>query len=179
MPARSLNKVSKQIAKKKGRNVILHENSRDTRRLQRASCRDDKLSRLVALRKKEHRFHLERISYFRTAASERLTPFTIPEIQNLIETYLHRDDEELAKEKAERRPGRPASNRENLLKQKQSLEEREYISGFWMPDLEDVKNLEFLKEWTGEWVSLSTMKFVRISKTGVKHESSFPPKGQS
>ncbi len=80
---------------------------------------------------------------------------------------------------AERRPGRPPSTREDLLRQRQSLDEKEFVSGYWMPDLQDAKNLVALQDWTGDWVSLSTLKFVRISQDGVVHESSFPPKGQS
>jgi translation machinery-associated protein 16 len=36
-----------------------------------------------------------------------------------------------------------------------------------------------LKEWSGQWSGLATLKFARISKTGVRKESSFPPKGMS
>lgn len=48
-------KVQKAIAKKKGKNPNLHEGSRDTKRMQRASARDDKLNRLTKLREKENR----------------------------------------------------------------------------------------------------------------------------
>lgn len=48
-------KVQKQIAKKKGKNPNLHEGSRDTKRMQRASARDDKLNRLTKLRENENR----------------------------------------------------------------------------------------------------------------------------
>jgi translation machinery-associated protein 16 len=73
----------------------------------------------------------------------------------MIEDYLGRDDEELAKLKAERRPGRPANTRETLLKQHQQVEQGEYTSG------------------------LATIRPVRITRDGVKKESSFPPKGMS
>lgn len=59
-----LSKVHKAIAKKKGKNPNLHEGSRDTRRLQRASARDDKLNRLTKLREKENR-HYCRYKYRR------------------------------------------------------------------------------------------------------------------
>lgn len=80
---------------------------------------------------------------------------------------------------AERRPGRPASAREDLLKHRISVERREYDVGFWVPDLRDAANLKLLKEWNGEWTSLGTMKYVRLAKDGTLHDSSFPPKGQS
>ncbi len=97
----------------------------------------------------------------------------------MIEDYLGRDDEELAKLKAERRPGRPPSTRQALLEQNQSIEQGEYASGFWVPDLEDSENLKKLKEWNGQWSNLATIKFARISKEGLKVESRFPPKGMS
>jgi len=52
-----LGKVQKHIAKKKGKNAILHENSRDTHRLQAASARDNKLNRLTAIREKQNQHY--------------------------------------------------------------------------------------------------------------------------
>ncbi|EAT78116.2 hypothetical protein SNOG_14576 [Parastagonospora nodorum SN15] len=80
----------------------------------------------------------------------------------MIEDYLGRDDEEVLKLKAERRAGRAST-----------------ASGFWVPDLENLENLKKLKEWNGQWAGLATLKFARISREGVKKESSFPPKGLS
>lgn len=97
----------------------------------------------------------------------------------MIEDYLGRDEEELSNIQAERRSGRPPSTRETLLKQIQATERGEYSSGFWVPDLEDMSNLEKLKSWNGEWSSLAVIKFIRVTKDGEKKESSFPPKGQS
>ena len=59
------------------------------------------------------------------------------------------------------------------------MEEREYGGGFWIPDMSDTANLELLRNWNREWTSLNTLKYVRLTKNGVKHDSSFPPKGQS
>lgn len=55
MPSNRLGKVQKHITKKKGKNAALHENSRDTHRLQSAAARDDKLNRLTAVREKQNR----------------------------------------------------------------------------------------------------------------------------
>jgi translation machinery-associated protein 16 len=49
MSAKALSKVHKQISKKRGSKLdSLHENSRDAKRLRRASARDDKLSRAAS-----------------------------------------------------------------------------------------------------------------------------------
>ena len=43
----------------------------------------------------------------------------------------------------------------------------------------DADNVEVLRNWNGEWTSLNTLKYVRLARSGARHESSFPPKGQS
>ncbi|KAK4697111.1 translation machinery-associated protein 16, partial [Lecanoromycetidae sp. Uapishka_2] len=93
--------------------------------------------------------------------------------------YLSRHDEELAELKSQRRPGRPSSTREDLLKQHTQTEDREYTGGFWMPDLTDGGNLKTLRGWNGEWTALNTLKYVRVSRGGTNKPSSFPPKGLS
>ena len=50
MVSNRLAKVHKHITKKKGKTPQLHENSRDTQRLQRAAGRDDRLNRLAKVR---------------------------------------------------------------------------------------------------------------------------------
>lgn len=54
---KSLEKTRKAISKKKGNITALHENSRDSQRLKRASNRDDKLQKVASLRRK-HDQHL-------------------------------------------------------------------------------------------------------------------------
>lgn len=62
MPSDRLSKVHKQITKKKGKNPNLHEGSRDTRRLQSAAARDDKINRLSSLREKQNRHYCAQLS---------------------------------------------------------------------------------------------------------------------
>lgn len=45
-------KVTKQVSKKKGGALALHENSRDALRLRAAVARDDRVARLGAVREK-------------------------------------------------------------------------------------------------------------------------------
>ncbi|KAF2260970.1 hypothetical protein CC78DRAFT_380473 [Lojkania enalia] len=179
MPSNRLGKIQKHIARKKGKNPTLHENSRDTQRLQSASQRDNKLNRLTAVREKQNRPYVLRVKFFQSHSLEHDSAFNIADIQTFIEGYLNRDSEELAALSAERRPGRPPSTRLTSLKQNQVQEQGEYTSGFWLPDLEDKSNLQKLNDWNGQWSSLSTIKFVRIAKDGTKRESMFPPKGLS
>ena len=94
-------------------------------------------------------------------------------------SYLTRHDQEIAEFKSQRRPGRPSSNREDLLQQSVKTEYREYDGGFWIPDMQDEGNLRLLRGWNGEWTALNTFKYVRLSKDGTMKDSSFPPKGLS
>jgi translation machinery-associated protein 16 len=88
-------------------------------------------------------------------------------------------DEEIKTMEAQRKPGRPPNKLLEFYKTNLQAEEREFNSGFWLPDLQDAGNLAKLQAWRGDWNSLATMQFVRITKNGVKHASRFPPNGQS
>ncbi|QSZ31483.1 hypothetical protein DSL72_001048 [Monilinia vaccinii-corymbosi] len=179
---KSLKKVSKHISKKKGGEVTaLHENSRDSRSLRRAGGRDDKLDRMAAERKRHNRPILERALYFQEAVKKNgVKPFDLDAIHSLITTFVHQNDEELSALKKERRPGRPASTREDLLKIKIAADEKEYENGFYLPDLTNSDNVMALALWENStWSYLSTLKWVRLSSSGHIQESKFPPKGSS
>lgn len=53
--AKNLYKVQKQISKKKGKLGTLHEHSRDSRRLQAAGGREEKLARAAAVTNKSRK----------------------------------------------------------------------------------------------------------------------------
>ena len=97
----------------------------------------------------------------------------------ILFSYLNGDNEELKILQADRRPGRPSTAKEDLLKQRMEMEEREYNAGYWVPDMEAESNLAALREWSGEWENLNSLKFIRVTKGGHRTESSFPPKGKS
>lgn len=64
MVSNRLGKVQKHVAKKKGKNVAtLHENSRDTKRIQSAALRDNKLNRLTAIREKQNKSYSNSTPY--------------------------------------------------------------------------------------------------------------------
>ena len=55
---------------------------------------------------------------------------TMDQIKPLIEEFVMQDHEEYAKVKSERRAGRPASTREDVLRIKIAKNEKEYENGF-------------------------------------------------
>ncbi|EKG10768.1 hypothetical protein MPH_12151 [Macrophomina phaseolina MS6] len=180
---KSLSKVSKQISKKRGAKAsALHEYSRDSRRLQRASLRDDKLIRMASTRAKQNQPYLQRVHHFQLLAQSAdlsTIVFDVTSLQSAIQSFIHRDDEELASLKQARRAGRPPTVREQLLEQRTAAEEKEYEGGFYCPDMRDAATVGKLRAWDGEWVSCNAMKFVRVTKAGEVRDSVWPPKGMS
>lgn len=179
MPSK-LAKVQKHVTKKKGSKInSLHDGSRDLKRLRSAGARDDRVARLTSVREKANRQWLERIAFLQDRLPETLHPLEVEQIQEILRAYFDRDDEELAQLKAERRSGRPASTRQTLLEQRRDLEGKEYESGFWIPNLQDVETLVKLDAWKWDWLSLGNMRFIRVDDKGIVKESQFPPRGAS
>lgn len=96
-----------------------------------------------------------------------------------MHSYINRSAPEIEQLQSERRKGRPPSKREEALIQRTDAEDKEFKTGFWIPDLAQEDVLNVLKAWKGEWGGLGAMKFVRMTKDGGKQPSSFPPKGLS
>lgn len=178
--ARSLSKVQKKISKKRGgKPNSLHENSRDAQRLRTAGAREDKLAKLVDAASRSQRVFVDRVKFFRSAIEGSTGPLTEGELHALTESYIGREDAELEEVKAERRPGRPMSKVEERITSRKDAEEREFKSGFWIPDLRDELGREKLERWSGDWAGLNTLKVIRITQDGTVKASSFPPKGES
>lgn len=142
--------------------------------------RDDKLIKVASARRKNDKPLVQRAAYFQEAIrANDGKPLDLESVQNLIKSFVHQHDEEFNELKKDRRPGRPASTREDLLRIKIAADEKEYENGFYLPDLTDENNVIFLDRWEGAWSYLSTLKWVRISSGGQIQESKFPPKGES
>lgn len=140
---------------------------------------------------------MHRVAFFQQSAKEAAAPIE-PEMMHLLIQrcdvtsqspagamflslcrYLKRHDEEIEVFKAQRRPGRPPNNREILMEERRAREENEYSTGFWVPDMEDERTLDLLQNWNEQWASLSTLGYVRLTRTGTKTASCFPPNGKS
>ncbi|KAI5842385.1 translation machinery-associated protein 16 [Morchella snyderi] len=159
----ALHKVQKKIkAKKDGKLDSLGR--RDSKKLSRATLRDEKLKKLGAARSKLKELELIRVGYFKVSTKDVKVPLSKQEIRDLVEKWVHRDDEELFEMHSERRPGRPTSTKEDLLKQRIDREIEEFRTGFYIPDLQDSENIERLRRWDGTVGSLAQVRFTRISK---------------
>ncbi|KAJ5124306.1 uncharacterized protein N7515_008131 [Penicillium bovifimosum] len=175
----TLEKVHKQISKKRDTLNALHENSRDAHRLRKAGARDDRLSRHNATVNRARQPYMDRIHYIHEAIQETTEALTIEELTEFVAKYINRDTEEIKQLESERRKGRPPSKREEALKQRVQTEDREFSTGLWMPDLTDQYALTAMKVWNRHWSGLSAIKFIRFRKDGEKLSSTFPPKSMS
>ncbi|KAK6365901.1 translation machinery-associated protein 16 [Exophiala oligosperma] len=178
--ARSLNKVHKQIAKKKGgKTNSLHENSRDAKRLRAAGAREEKLHRIMDAALKSNQIYVDRIAWFKSALEGSVGAVSDEEMHVLTQGFIDRETDQLEEAKSQRRPGRPPSKIEDQIKQRKEGEEREFRGGFWVPELRTDEGRSKLERWTGDWSGLNTLDFVRVVKSGSIKPSSFPPKGLS
>ncbi|EAW21642.1 translation machinery-associated protein 16 [Aspergillus fischeri NRRL 181] len=176
---KSFTKVHKHISKKRGVIDALHENSRDAKRLRRANARDDRVARVSALMARGRQSYIDRVTYFQETVAEESKPFSEDDMKDLVVRYINRSVPEIEQLQSERRKGRPPSKREEALLQRTEVENKEFKTGFWMPDLSQEDVIKGLASWNGDWSGLSMMKFIRITKDGGKQPSAFPPKGLS
>jgi len=175
MPSK-LNKIQKLVTKKKGSSSkALHENSRDALRIRKASIRDDRVNREHKIRKGANEQWINRVAWFKDNLPDTLHPFSKAKLQATAEEYLTHMDEEINQLQSERRAGRPATTRQQVLELAKDAEKKEFASGLWMPNLQDEQTLVKLDAWQYDWISLSNMGFVRVDSEGAVKEAQFPP----
>ncbi|KAH8888619.1 hypothetical protein GQ53DRAFT_243194 [Thozetella sp. PMI_491] len=176
MPS-SLEKTRKHISKKRnGVMDSMHQNSRDSKRLHKAQVRDERLEKMAEARRKKDQPLLERVSFFQEAVRENgIKPLDLEAVQSKISEFVHQYDEDYETAKKGRRPGRPASVKEDLLRMKITALEKEQTDGFYIPDLTAEKTVELLDRWEGSWSFLANFAWVKVSGDNIK-PSSFPPK---
>lgn len=182
MPPKSLHKVAKSITRKIGKHgpkksTALHGNSRDAKRLQRASARDSKVAEKIYLAAKSRDPYLARIAHFHAlAASAPKREWSDEDLKDTVEQFIRRRDVALGKLEGERRAGRPMSKEEERVRARKENEENEFESGFWVVDLRDEENRRKLCEWKGDWGGMNVLKFVRVRKDGKVVGGTWPPR---
>jgi translation machinery-associated protein 16 len=194
---KALHKVQKHISGKKGHNTALHANSRDAHALLRASARSSRIDKANTQRRRARSAmctssfftliqmltseSVGRVLHFKSVAAQADDePLSVDDMHREITSYIARDAPELLLLQQSRRPSRPPNKREYEIREQASTETAEYEAGFWMPDLRDVANLQALTEWNRYWVSLNTVKFVRVTRNSEDvAPSTWPPNGDS
>jgi hypothetical protein len=94
-----------------------------------------------------------------------VTPLTLDQFKSLIaDSYLTRNNDELAAELAARRPGRPKQARLVALEAQIAQETAEYASGLAVPDLTDERTCRLIWHWRehGTRVTKTHVELLRI-----------------
>ncbi|SPO05224.1 related to TMA16 Protein putative involved in cytoplasmic ribosome function [Cephalotrichum gorgonifer] len=180
MGTSTLDKQRKAIQKKRNGTIdALHQYSRDSKRLRQASIRDARLDKLAANRGRKEKPFMDRAAFFRDRINElRVNVLTQEQVAEFTHQLVHQLDEELAAEKKARRPGRPASTKEDLLRRRVEALTAEHETGFLVPELTTEANVARLERWAGSggtWSYICAMEWVRVSKSGQVKPAVFPP----
>ncbi|KAK9367250.1 hypothetical protein V1509DRAFT_627439 [Lipomyces kononenkoae] len=164
--AKSLKKVEQKLKKKSA----VHPKARKFKQLNRATLRDVKINKRQADREMARDGQVLRMKFIRAAIdlpeNKDKDSFTEDEIKTIIQEFANRDDAELEQLKSARRPGRPASARQDALQTRKDFELEEFNTGFYMPDLMDKQNVKQFRDWNLEYSGIGRLRFVRVAKEG-------------
>ncbi|CAN6607727.1 hypothetical protein TRVA0_003S03444 [Trichomonascus vanleenenianus] len=159
--AKNLSKVQKKVS---GKEAQVHPRARKFKQLNKATLRQEKLEKNKAKRHTAQEAKVLRTRYFQQVVNlSEKEAFDLAEMKEFVEAFISRDDAELAKLKAERRPGRPASNRQDILESRIKADKREFKTGYLMPNLNDAATVKAMRAWKGEYSGTNTFKMIRIT----------------
>ncbi|KAH3671051.1 hypothetical protein OGAPHI_000762 [Ogataea philodendri] len=164
--AKSLTSVTRKLKPSK----LLHPKGRKARLVSRATLRDEKLAKKKAIHQDRKSEELQIVTYFQQVICDNeewsgKPTFEPSEIHAFIQTFIARDDDELEQLRAERRPGRPATKRQDLLEQRKAKESHMYETGWSIPDLQNKTTVELLRNWNGDRGSLTALTFKTVKKS--------------
>ncbi|QSL64475.1 hypothetical protein MERGE_001776 [Pneumocystis wakefieldiae] len=141
-----------------------HPRSRKARQIQRSIDREDRLKKERKIREKRRDIQVSRSIYFKSVVElENIKKLSLEELNKLIERYIHRNDSKMEDSSSSDLHPRHSSKKE-ALKQVFYNEQDEYKNGFYVPDLTDQENVLALKNWTGNYNDLHTLKFILVKK---------------
>lgn len=168
---KSLHKVSKKLSKQLSGS--LHVKGRKFKQLNRATEREHKLQkkRLQYAEQKNHELLIYLHIQEKINEDKNKVVFTPEDMREFISEYISRNDEELAQIEKDRRPGRPLSSKQQLQLEKRKHDEHVFETGFRIPDVSDKLTVERLRGWNGTSGSLSSWKYIMITKEGPKEDT--------
>lgn len=111
----------------------------------------------------------EKISWFKEQLLPDVTVYTPDQVDELLQVYLNRFDEELEqitiKHSIGGRKNRQHASREDIIRLNQKMELQEYKTcGIEIPDLLNTQQLKYLRNWDGELRFIQNFKLRRIGK---------------
>ncbi|XP_022095880.1 translation machinery-associated protein 16-like isoform X2 [Acanthaster planci] len=120
---------------------------------------------------------VDKLWWFQENADPEKTKYTQEELCGLVESYLHRFDEELEQidiiQGMKGRKGRQHATREDIIKSTLKTEQRLFNTcGLEAPDLVDQKNLARFLEWDGTAKDVSVIKMKKVVARALGTEES-------
>ncbi|GJE90969.1 translation machinery-associated protein 16 domain-containing protein [Phanerochaete sordida] len=159
-----------KAAPKKGgkpkKEKLFHPLSRKADQLVRAQHRKSKLQELAKERTKKQGVEADIYGFFYHAIPPEGV-FSLEDIHTIVrDVWLTRYDSMLEEEKAQRRPGRPKSTKEQKIEELKLREAEEYRTGFQVIDLTEPANVALFKQWDQKAPSyIKQLRFIRISSS--------------
>ncbi|GAA5949772.1 hypothetical protein JCM3765_007683 [Sporobolomyces pararoseus] len=156
-------KTSSALQGKKGKvgGKQIHPNSRRAKQLQRVELRSKKLEVQGRVQRSLEIQRVDRHLYFVHALPEDATSISLPELHQILQDYINRNESELVDLAAERanrtwRKGEGKSKRETELEKLREDEQNQYKVGFVLPDLTLPENVVLCRQWIRPAPSKST-----------------------
>lgn len=145
---------------------VFHPSSRKASQLATAALRKARLWELVSQRGQKRQMLAEMYSFFYYSLPNK-GALTMEELHQLVrDVWLTRNDEELKKERAARRKGRPKSIKETKLEELQFRENELYRTGMEVIDLTHPVNVDLFRRWDQNEVAyMEQLRFIRIFST--------------
>lgn len=157
-----ITKNLQKLSKAKSSNQ-LHAKSRKLKQLNRAQLRENRLAQQKSVSSHIQDKKTARFKFFQGLIKDSdQQSYTDAEIHDFISQYIDRDLDELEALKAARRPGRPATKRQDELTEAIEKDNKEYDSGLTIPDLTDSENVTALRDWKGDMAKMSLIKRVKV-----------------
>mgnify|MGYP001559515348 FL=1 len=169
--AKSLLKVQQKINKKKS---PLHPKGRKAQLLARASLREDRVNQkklMHTMRKTEENQIVDFIQEFINSEDQmEKEAYNLDDMKSLIQSFVDRDNDELAKMKQQRRADRPPSKKMDLLEFRIKQENHLFETGWKIPDLRSSVNVAKLRAWKGGHGGLTALDFCIVKKNGILND---------
>ncbi|KAF8956928.1 hypothetical protein BDZ97DRAFT_1848946 [Flammula alnicola] len=153
-------------ATKEKKEKLFHPSSRKAGQLARNALRKGKLGNLATKRSQKHNSLVDLYGFFFHAVPEEGV-MTLEDLHHIIrDIWLTRFEEELEKEKAARRKGRPKSTQQVKLEDMKLREAEIYRTGMEVIDLTHQPTVELFRQWDQQEVAfIQLLRFIRIFST--------------
>ncbi|XP_003382505.1 PREDICTED: translation machinery-associated protein 16-like [Amphimedon queenslandica] len=151
---------------------VLHPNSRKAARLTREAQRLIKIEKIKQRKENKTSTLVSKLMWFRNSLDETKSFYTREEVEELIELYLHRLDDELDSITERQERGclsahyrMQHASREDTIRLLITQEQHTFLTtGIEIPDLTNGKVYKTFLEWSGDASKISNLKMKKFKK---------------